>query len=79
MARRKTKKESMIIPGVFNGAKVINGNIEAALRFWKRNLKESGVIQELKDRREYTKPTTRRRKQRNDAIRREYIRRIKEQ
>ena len=40
----------MIIPGRFKAAKVINGNIEAALKFWKRQVKESNVLQEVKDR-----------------------------
>lgn len=69
----------MIVPGRFRAAKVVNGNIEAALRFFKRQMKESEILQEVKDRREYIKPSARRRKQKDDAIRREYIRRIREQ
>lgn len=79
MSRKKTRKESMIVSGNYKAAKVVNGNLEAALRFWKKRVKESGVIDEVKARREYIKPAARRRKQKNDAIRREYIRRIKEQ
>ena len=76
---RKVRKEQMIVPGRFRAAKVVNGNIEAALRFFKRQMKESEILQEVKDRREYIKPAARRRKQKDDAIRREYIRRIREQ
>lgn len=76
---RKVRKEQMIVPGRFRAAKVVNGNIEAALRFFKRQMKESEILQEVKDRREYIKPSARRRKQKDDAIRREYIRRIREQ
>ena len=67
----------MIIPGRFRDAKVVNGNIEAALKFWKRQMKESDVLQELKDRKEFIKPSAVKRKQKMDAIRKEYIRRIR--
>ena len=67
----------MIIPGRFRAAKVVNGNIEAALKFWKRQMKESDVLQELKDRKEFIKPSAVKRKQKMVAIRKEYIRRIR--
>ena len=67
----------MIIPGRFRAAKVVNGNIEAALKFWKRQMKESDFLQELKDRKEFIKPSAVKRKQKMDAIRKEYIRRIR--
>ena len=67
----------MIVPGRFKAAKVINGNIEAALKFWKRQMKESEVLLELKDRKEFIKPSAVKRKQKMDAIRKEYIRRIR--
>ena len=67
----------MIIPGRFRAAKVVNGNIEAALKFWKRQMKESEVLQELKDGTEFIKPSAVKRKQKMDAIRKEYIRRIR--
>lgn len=76
---KKVRKEEMIIPGRFRAAKVVNGNLEAALKFWKRQVKESGILQEVKDRREYIKPSAVRRKQKQDAIRKEYIRRLREQ
>lgn len=53
---------------------VSNGNIEKALKEFKRKGVESGHIQELKDNKEYTKPKTKRRKQKMDAVRREKIR-----
>jgi|TARA_B100001564_G_scaffold287205_1_gene250420 ribosomal protein S21 len=74
---KKVRREQMIIPGKFKAAKVINGNIEAALKFWKRQVKESNVLQEVKDRKEFIKPSAIKRKQKMDAIRAEYIRRIR--
>jgi small subunit ribosomal protein S21 len=58
--------------------KVRNGDINRALKKFKRSVVESGHIFELKDRQEYTKPTTKRRKQKQQAVRNEYIRRLKE-
>ncbi len=49
--------------------KVRNAQINKALKLFKRLVKESEHIQEFKDRREYVKPTTRRRKKRQEAIR----------
>ena len=53
----------MIVPGRFKAAKVVNGNIEAALRFFKRQVKESNVLQEVRDRQEFIKPSAVKRRQ----------------
>ena len=65
----------MIVPGRFRAAKVVNGNIEAALRFFKRQMKDSDVLQEVRDRQEFIKPSAVKRRQKQQAIRKEYIRR----
>ena len=49
--------------------RVKKGDIGRALKLFKKLVKESDHIQELKKRREYTKPTTVRRKQKQQAIR----------
>jgi len=49
---------------------VRKGDINRALKIFKRRGMDSGHLQELKDRKEYTKPKTARRKQKLDAIRR---------
>ncbi len=69
----------MIVPGRFKAAKVVNGNIEAALRFFKRQVKESNVLQEVRDRQEFIKPSAIKRRQKQQAVRKEYIRRLREQ
>ena len=56
---------------------MVNGNLESALKFWKRQSKNH-ILQEVKDRREYIKPSCVRRKTKQDAIRKEYIRRLRE-
>jgi ribosomal protein S21 len=54
---KKIRREDMDIPGCATGVKVVNGNIELALKAFKRKLKDSGKIEELKDRKEYIKPS----------------------
>ena len=49
--------------------KVKKGDLGRALKLFKRLVKESGHLQELRDRKEYMKPTTRRRLQKQQAIR----------
>ena len=69
----------MIVPGRFRAAKVVNGNIEAALRFFKRQMKDSDVLQEVRDRQEFIKPSAVKRRQKQQAIRKEYISRLREE
>ena len=46
-------------------------DINKALKEFKRKVIKSGHIMELRDRKEYTKPTTERREQKNKAIRKQ--------
>jgi ribosomal protein S21 len=50
---------------------VKNGDINKALKLFKNKIFDSGHLMELRDRKEFTKPTTERRKQKKDAIRRQ--------
>jgi len=49
--------------------KVIKGDINRALKKYKRLVNDSGHLLELRERRYYTKPTTVRRKAKQQAIR----------
>jgi small subunit ribosomal protein S21 len=49
---------------------VTHDNVEKALRKFKKKVAESGILQELRDRETYTKPTTKRKKAKNAAVRR---------
>jgi len=73
---KKIRREDMDIPGCATGVKVVNGNIELALKAFKRKLKDSGKIEELKDRKEYIKPSAVKRKKMQQAVRAEYRRRM---
>ena len=59
----------MIVWGNPSAVKVVDGNLELAIKFWKRKLKDSGKLQELKDRRYHIKPSEKRRKQIENQIR----------
>lgn len=68
---KKVRKDDMDIIGKPMSVKVVHNQIEPAIKLWKRKLKESGKIEELKDRKEYIKPSAIKRKQREEAIRKE--------
>lgn len=60
------------------GIKVWKGDINKALKKFKRAVIESGHIDELKERQQFTKPTTKKRKQKQEAIRKAQFERMKE-
>jgi len=47
---------------------VVKDNINKALKLFKRKFKQTGVLKEVRERKNYTKPTTKRRKQKEKAI-----------
>lgn len=49
---------------------VTHDNVEKALRKLKKKVQESGTLQILRERETYEKPTTRRKKAKNAAVRR---------
>jgi small subunit ribosomal protein S21 len=49
---------------------VINDNVEKAIRKLKKRVQESGLLQDLRDREFYEKPTTARKRAKNAAQRR---------
>ena len=40
---------------------IIKGNIERALKQFKRKFKQTGILKKVRDKKSYTKPTTKRR------------------
>lgn len=46
---------------------VKDGNVEKALRKFKKKISESGLLNELRDRETYEKPTTRRKRKKSAA------------
>ena len=47
---------------------VIKGNINKALKLFKRKFKQTGILKEVRERKNHTKPTTKRRKNKEKAI-----------
>lgn len=50
------------------GGNVVKGNLNLAIRQWKKSLNESGKMEELKKREHFVKPSTIRREEIKDAI-----------
>jgi small subunit ribosomal protein S21 len=59
--------------------KVRNGDINRALKKFKRSVIESGHIFELKERQQYTKPSVAKRKKKQEAIRKNKFDSLKEE
>ena len=49
------------------GTIVRNGNLEKALSIFKKRIKESGILEEYKNKQEYVKPSVIKRKKRLDS------------
>jgi small subunit ribosomal protein S21 len=49
------------------GTIVRYGNVEKALSIFKKRVKESGILQEFKNKQEYVKPSVEKRKKKMDA------------
>ena len=47
---------------------VVKGNINKALKLFKRKFKQTGILKEVRERKNYIKPSTKRRKQKEKSI-----------
>ena len=69
--RRKEKSRGLYV-------EVRNNNIEGSLKKFKRKVKESGLMVELRDRQYYEKPSEKRRREKNLSKSRQRYKVIKE-
>ena len=69
--RRKEKSRGLYV-------EVRNNNIEGALKKFKRKIKDSGLMVELRDRQYYEKPSEKRRREKNLSKTRQKYKVIKE-
>ena len=76
---KKQKHHQSILPGHGIGSKVVNNDLNFALRTWKRKLKSSDILTQLKESREYIKPSRIKRDKKNAAIYKQRIENFKEQ
>jgi ribosomal protein S21 len=65
---KQIKHHKSIVPGKSNSTKVINKDINFALRLWKKQLKSSDSIDKLKSLKEFEKPSITKRRQKQAAI-----------
>ena len=72
--RKKRPKEEL--PGL--QVKVYNNNVEGALKVFKKKVKESGLMMDLKKKAYYEKPSKIKREKRNLAILRQRYKSLKE-
>jgi len=72
---KKQKYHQSILPGAVSGAKVVNKDINFALRMWKKKLKDSDILTQLKDKKEYLKPSVINRATKINAV---YMQKIKD-
>jgi len=61
-----------------NSVLVNDGNVEKALRKFKKKVQDSGLLDELRSRETYEKPTTRRKKAKG-AARSRWLKRLRDQ
>ena len=66
---KKVKKEDMEVWGRPFTVRVVDGNLDSAIKLWKRKMKESGKLESLRERKEFIKPSVRKRKQLQQAQR----------
>ena len=59
--KRKEKKFKSILPGAGIGVEVVDGDIAFALSQFRKQVKESGIVKEIYNRRQFTKPSVERR------------------
>lgn len=57
---------------------VVDGNVEKALRKFKKKIQESNILNDVKDRAHYVKPTTKRKLKRS-AARNRWLRQLADQ
>jgi len=58
---KKQKQHQSIVPGNAVAIQVVNQDLSFALRTWKQRVKNSGVLEYVKENRTFVKPTTKRR------------------
>jgi small subunit ribosomal protein S21 len=75
---KKQKQHQTIVPGNCLAVNVVGTQREDlgfALKVWKRKVKNSGILERIKDRKEFEKPSVRKRKQLQAA---QFIQKIKD-
>jgi len=72
---KKQKQHKTAIAGHFAGVTVVDNDLAYALRSFKRRVKETGVLEKIKDTRTFVKPSV---KRRSEISRAKYIQHIRD-
>lgn len=72
---KKQKQHKTTVPGHFAGVTVVDNDLAYALRSFKRRVKETGVLETIKENRTFIKPSVKRRSQLSRA---KYIQHIRD-
>ena len=72
------KQHKSIVPGNPASTKVVNRDINFAIRNWKKQIKMSGILDILKTKQEFEKPSVTRKKIKSAAIHKQYLQSLSE-
>tara|TARA_A100000172_G_scaffold73232_1_gene54708 strand:+ start:1005 stop:1244 length:240 start_codon:yes stop_codon:yes gene_type:complete len=75
---KQFKQHKSIVPGNPSSTKVVNRDINFALRNWKKQIKTSGVLDILKTKQEFEKPSVTRKKIKSAAVYKQYLQSLSE-
>lgn len=75
---KQFKQHKSIVPGNPASTKVVNRDINFAIRNWKKQTKMSGILDILKTKQEFEKPSVTRKKIKSAAIHKQYLQSLSE-
>ena len=75
---KQFKQHKSIVPGNPASTKVVNRDINFAIRIWKKQTKMSGILDILKTKQEFEKPSVTRKKIKSAAIHKQYLQSLSE-
>ena len=75
---KQFKQHKSIVPGNSASTKVVNRDINFAIRNWKKQTKMSGILDILKTKQEFEKPSVTRKKIKSAAIHKQYLQSLSE-
>ena len=74
--RKRFSRREFYVPGIPRGVKIPDGSpqaLEMGLKYLKRQMKDAGIVQTLRGKQYHVKPSTARRKLKDDAIRKQQL------
>jgi ribosomal protein S21 len=75
---KKQKEHQSVIPGHSIGASVVQGDLGFAIRAWKKKLKDSDILNKIKSKKEFIKPSVANKNEFNQAVYRQKMESLKD-